>query len=141
MNLRRRPAESTATSPATESGVPEHPLRDFVVWAARRSRSRPLPHRLKDDSVGIDDDSHWELLQQCLTDTEPPLEVRAAGPVLLLFGQHHTRVAALPTTALRAVDGDMVLVLDRTPIRLPKPLARLLAELADRPPHSGWAAN
>jgi hypothetical protein len=39
------------------------------------------------------------------------------------------------------VDGDTVLVLDRTPIRLPEPLARLLAELADQPPPSGWAAN
>ncbi|MFD5978348.1 MULTISPECIES: hypothetical protein [Streptomyces] len=39
------------------------------------------------------------------------------------------------------MDGDTVLVLDRTPIRLPEPLARLLAELADRPPPSGWAAN
>jgi hypothetical protein len=34
-----------------------------------------------------------------------------------------------------------MLVLDRTPIRLPEPLASLLAELADRPPPSGWAAN
>ncbi|MEW1892216.1 hypothetical protein [Streptomyces sp. NPDC085659] len=118
-------------------------VRDFVVWAARRSRSRPLlvPHRPKADPVGIDDDSHWELLQQCLTDTDLPLEVRAAGSVLLLFGQHLTRVAALPTTALCTVDGDTVLVLDRTPIRLPEPLARLLAELAERPPPSGWAAN
>ncbi|KOG22557.1 MULTISPECIES: hypothetical protein [Streptomyces] len=34
-----------------------------------------------------------------------------------------------------------MLVLDRTPIRLPEPLARLLAELAHQLPPSGWAAN
>ncbi|MFB6563451.1 MULTISPECIES: hypothetical protein [unclassified Streptomyces] len=47
---------------------------------------------------GLDEDSHWELLQQCLTDGTLPLEVRAAGALLLLFGQHATRIAALRTT-------------------------------------------
>lgn len=127
-----------AGNPSTRYAV-----RDFVVWAARRGHSRPLlvPHRPKADPVGIDDDSHWKLLQQCLTDTDLPLDVRAAGAVLLLFGQHLARIAALPTGALSTVDGHTVLVLDRTPIRLPALLAHLLAELADRPPPSGWAAN
>lgn len=74
-------------------------------------------------------------------DTDLPLDVHAAGSFLLLFGQHLARVTALPTAALSAVDGHTVLVLDRTPTRLPEPLARLLAELADQPPPSGWAAN
>ncbi|MBZ9644322.1 hypothetical protein [Streptomyces sp. PSKA30] len=126
-----------AGSPSTH-----YEVRDFIVWAARRGHSRPLfvPHRPKADPVGIDD-SHWELLQQCLTDTDLPLDVRVAGSVLLLFGQHLARVAPLPTAALSAVDGHTVLVLDRTPIRLPEPLARLLAELAEQPRPSGWAAN
>ncbi|MFF2549118.1 hypothetical protein ACFVUY_42055 [Kitasatospora sp. NPDC058063] len=118
-------------------------VRDFAVWAARRGHSRPLlvPHRPKAEPEGLDEDSHWDLLQQCLTDTAMPLEVRAAGSLLLLFGQHATRIAALPTSALGTADDHPVLVLDQTPIRLPEPLARLLADLADQPPPSGWAAN
>jgi hypothetical protein len=118
-------------------------VRDFVVWAAHRGHSRPLlvPHRPKAEPEGLDEDSHWELLQQCLTDTALPLEVRAAGAVLLLFGQQATRIAALSTDALATVDGHTVLVLDRTPIRLPESLALLLTELTRQEPPGGWAAN
>ncbi|WP_198544864.1 MULTISPECIES: hypothetical protein [unclassified Streptomyces] len=118
-------------------------VRDFVVWAARRghSRDRLVPHRPKADPEGLDEDSHWELLQQCLTDTALPLEVRTAGAVLLLFGQHVTRIAALPADALATVDGHTVLILDRTPIRLPEPLALLLTKLTRQEPPGGWAAN
>ncbi|MFG2989269.1 hypothetical protein ACGFZK_08210 [Streptomyces sp. NPDC048257] len=72
-------------------------IRDFAVWAARRGHSRELhvPHRPKTDPAGLDEDSHWELLHQCLNDKNLPLEVRAAGAILLLFGQHLTRIAAL----------------------------------------------
>ncbi|GGT75594.1 hypothetical protein GCM10010207_85850 [Streptomyces atratus] len=127
-----------ADSPSTR-----YEVRDFVVWAARRGHSRPLlvRHRPKADPVGMDEDSHWELLHQCLTDTTIPLDVRAAGAVLLLFGQHLARITALPLNALTEVDGHPVLVLAETPIRLPEPAARLLAELAAAPPPSGWAAN
>ncbi|MFE7332585.1 hypothetical protein ACFU8W_48670 [Streptomyces sp. NPDC057565] len=82
------------------AGAPStrYEVRDFVVWAARRghSHSHPLlvPHRPKKDPVGLDEDSHWELLHQCLTDTALPLDVRAAGAVLLLFGQQLARIAS-----------------------------------------------
>uniref|UniRef100_UPI0037FF5128 hypothetical protein n=1 Tax=Streptomyces sp. NPDC096176 TaxID=3366079 RepID=UPI0037FF5128 len=67
-----------AGSPSTR-----YEVRDFVVWAARRGHSGPLlvPHRPKADPVGIDDDSHWELLQQCLTErphARPPRRYRPA---------------------------------------------------------------
>ncbi|MER6319999.1 hypothetical protein ABT237_40580 [Streptomyces sp. NPDC001581] len=117
-------------------------VRDFTVWAARRGHSRDLhvPHRPKADPVGLDEDSHWELLHQCLNDRSLPLEVRAAGAILLLFGQHLTRIAALPADALTTFNGDQAVVLDRIPIRLPGSLATLLTELSDQTP-SGWAAN
>lgn len=106
-------------------------VRDFVVWAARRGHSHQLlvPHRPKGDPVGLDEVSHWELLHQCLTDNVLPLDVRAAGAILLLFGQHLARIAALPTAALTEVDSHPVLVLARTPIRLPEPVALLLLTL------------
>ncbi|MCX5174581.1 hypothetical protein [Streptomyces virginiae] len=55
------------------------------------------------DPVGLDEDSHWELLHQCLTDADLPLDVRGAGAILLLFGQHLTRITALTTQAVTAV--------------------------------------
>ncbi|XIE82131.1 hypothetical protein AB6O49_34645 [Streptomyces sp. SBR177] len=116
---------------------------DFVVWAHRRHHARDLlvPHRPKADPVGLDEDSHWDLLHQCLTDTRLDLDVRAAGAILLLFGQHLTRIAALPTTALTTGDGTTFLTLGRTPIPLPTTLADLLTTLADRPAPQGWAVN
>ncbi|MFD3557034.1 hypothetical protein ACFWWA_33755 [Streptomyces goshikiensis] len=117
-------------------------VRDFAVWAACRGHSRDLhvPHRPKTDPVGLAEDSQRELLQQCLNDRNLPLEVRIAGAILLLFGQHITRIAALPADALTTFNGDQAVVLDRVPIRLPGSLAALLTELSDQTP-SGWAAN
>ncbi|MFE5722940.1 hypothetical protein [Streptomyces erythrochromogenes] len=118
-------------------------VRDFVVWAHRRRHARDLlvPHRPKADPVGLDEDSHWDLFHQRLTGTRLDLEVRAAGAILLMFGQHPTRIAALPTTALTTHDGTAFLTLGRTPIPLPTTLADILATLADRPAPQGWAAN
>ncbi|TVL86997.1 hypothetical protein CD790_33905 [Streptomyces sp. SAJ15] len=118
-------------------------VRDFVVWAHRRHHARALevPHRPKADPVGLDEDSQWDLLHQCLTDAGLPLDVRAAGAILLLFGQHLTRIAALTTTALSTADDTSFLTLDRTPIPLPDSLARLLTDLTKRPAPTGWAAN
>lgn len=120
-----------------------HEVRDFVVWAHRRHHARALevPHRPKADPVGLDEDSQWDLLHQCLTDTELPLDVRSAGAILLLFGQHLTRIAALTGTALSTADDTTFLTLDRTPIPLPASLAQLLTELVERPMLTGWAAN
>ncbi|MFF2751340.1 hypothetical protein ACFVVA_38115 [Kitasatospora sp. NPDC058048] len=118
-------------------------VRDFLLWAGHRGHSRDLavPPRPRPDPVALDDDSHWEVLHQCLTDTGLPLDVRAAGAILLLFGQEVTRIAALPTDAVTVRAGETVLVLDQVPIRLPDPLARLLTDFADRPRPPGWAAN
>ncbi|MEU7191182.1 hypothetical protein [Streptomyces sp. NPDC045369] len=127
-----------AANPGSRYGV-----RDFVVWAHRRHHALDLlvPHRPKADPVGLDEDSHWDLLHQCLTDTRLDLDVRAAGAILLLFGQYLTRIAALPTTALTTEDGTTSLTLSKTPVPLPAPLADLLTTLADRPAPQGWAVN
>ncbi|MFE6872815.1 hypothetical protein ACFVFS_40580 [Kitasatospora sp. NPDC057692] len=118
-------------------------VRDFLLWAGRRGHSRDLvvPLRSRPDPGALDDDSHWEVLHQCLTDTELPLDVRAAGAILLFFGQETTRVAALPTDAVTVRNNETLLALDQVPIRLPDPVARLLADFANRPRPPGWAAN
>ncbi|KOG45731.1 hypothetical protein ADK75_30215 [Streptomyces virginiae] len=118
-------------------------VRDFVVRAHRRGHTHDLlvPHRPKAETVGLDEDSHWDLLHQCLTDTGLPLDVRAAGAILLLFGQHLTRIATLTIDSLTSDDKDTTLTLDRTPNPLPESLADLLTELSTTKPSAGWAAN
>ncbi len=68
-----------------------------------------MPHRTKAEPAGLDEDSHWELLHQCLNDEDLPLDVRTAGALLLLFGQHLTRIVTLTTENLTAHDGHTVL--------------------------------
>ncbi|WP_406187399.1 hypothetical protein [Streptomyces sp. NBC_01006] len=114
-------------------------VRDFLVWTARRGHSGDLlvPHRSKAEPEGIDEDTHWDLLQQCLHDEDLPLDVRAAGSLLLLFGQHLTHIVALTTGYLGVQDGHRTIWLDSTPIRLPQPLATLLTRLIDEQPRQG----
>ncbi|MET9607073.1 hypothetical protein ABZZ17_18640 [Streptomyces sp. NPDC006512] len=126
---------------AAGSSTP-YELRDFLVWTAGQGHSRDLlvPHRRKSESDGLDEGTHWDLLQRCLHDDSLPVEVRAAGAVLLLFGQHLTRIVPLTTGHLRTHDGHAVLLLDDTPIRLPDPLSAVLTRLAEAP-KPGWRGN
>ncbi|WP_159046878.1 hypothetical protein [Streptomyces sp. XY66] len=117
-------------------------LRDFLVWTARHGHGRGLlvPHRGKAEPEGLDEDVHWDLLQRCLHDDMLPLDVRAAGALLLLFGQHLTRIVTLTTGHLGTHDGHPTLRLDDTPMRLPHPLATVLTRLAAEP-KQGWKGN
>ncbi|MEU6974035.1 hypothetical protein AB0A71_41230 [Kitasatospora aureofaciens] len=127
----------------TEGRSTRYDLRDFLIWAHRRGHAGDLavPVRPRPDPVAMDDDSHWEILHQCLADTALPLDVRASGALLYLFGLELTRIVALPADAVSVRGSDTVLVLDRVPIHLPSPLARLLTELTNQPPPPGWIAN
>ncbi|MFD3469968.1 hypothetical protein ACFWWM_27105 [Streptomyces sp. NPDC058682] len=112
---------------AAGSGT-RYELRDFLVWTARHGHSRELlvPHRGKAEPEGLGEDIHWDLLQRCLHDDALPLDVRAAGALLLLFGQHLTRIVTLTTGHLGTRNGHPTLRLDDTPMRLPGPLAAVL---------------
>ncbi|MFD5575250.1 hypothetical protein ACFWJA_46260, partial [Streptomyces cadmiisoli] len=72
-------------------------VRDFLVWTARRGHSGDLlvPHRGKAEPEGMDEDIHWDLLQQCLHDEDLPKDVREAVSLILLIGQQISRFIAL----------------------------------------------
>ncbi|MEV0188293.1 hypothetical protein ACIPYS_07875 [Kitasatospora sp. NPDC089913] len=94
--------------------------------------------RPKAEPEGLDEDSHWELLQQCLTDTTMLPEVRAAGALLLLFGQHATRIAArhtsaLDTTAIRCSSSTG----PRSACPNPSPASSSTLPTSHRPPDGG----
>ncbi|ALO13497.1 transcriptional regulator [Streptomyces venezuelae] len=63
------------------------------------------------------------MLQQCLHDEQLPLDVRAAGSLVLMFGQHLSHIVALTTEHLGETDGLLTLRLDDTrsacPVRSP----------------------
>jgi len=89
--------------------------------AAATAGTLVVPVRPRPDPVCLDEDSHWEILHQCLSDTALPLDIRCAGAVLFLFGQEVTRIAALSTDAMAVRNQETVLLLDHVPIRLPAP--------------------
>jgi hypothetical protein len=60
------------------------------------------------------------------------LDIRVGGSLVLLFGQHLSRIVRLTTDRIADNDHAVTLVLDRTPISLPEPLAALMVELRDQ---------
>ncbi|WP_345627121.1 hypothetical protein [Streptomyces thinghirensis] len=78
-------------------------VRDFLVWAARRGYAHELlvPHRGRPDPAGLDEDVHWDVLQQCLHDDQLPLDVRVAGALAHLYAQPLSRIVALTSNDIR----------------------------------------
>ncbi|MGW1687098.1 hypothetical protein ACWCPO_21375 [Streptomyces albidoflavus] len=97
-------------------------IRDFLFWTTGRgltanltvpSIPRQQPSRL------MSEDSRWQLLKRCLTDSTMALDTRAAGALILLFGLHASQVRHLTATQLTHRDGNSYLTVDRHPILLP----------------------
>ncbi|MFJ8763195.1 hypothetical protein [Streptomyces cyaneofuscatus] len=79
------------------------PLKSFLSWAHR--------HRLTGDpQIDLppqdepqrwwDTSDHWTHLRRCLQHDELPLDVRAAGAIMLLYGTSITHIVELTTTDL-----------------------------------------
>lgn len=57
-----------------------------------------LPHLVRPRSepeLVLGEDERWRLLDRCLTDPDMPLDARAAGSLLLVFGLPLTRICRL----------------------------------------------
>jgi hypothetical protein len=105
------PTLATLTQAEIDCWLEEHtyraPLKNFITWAHRHRLTgnhqidRPPhdePHRWWDTS------DHWTHLRRCLHHDDLPLDVRAAGAIMLLYGTSITRIVELTTTDL--ADGD-----------------------------------
>ncbi|WP_346096682.1 hypothetical protein [Streptomyces olivaceiscleroticus] len=116
----------------------EHPgrqqVQDFLRWAHRRhlTGDHEVPDRPKDDPHRWwDQADHWAHLQRCLRDEALPLDVRAAGAVMLLYGIPITRITELTVTDLS--DGnEPSLILGEDPALLPPAVHRILRRQADQ---------
>jgi hypothetical protein len=108
----------------------------FLSWAHARglvgrltvpSRPRQDPSRL------ISEPERWAQLQRCLTDADLPLDVRAAGSLILLFGLQGNRIRQLAADQLSEREGRTYLTLDQCPLLLPPRVAQLLWQLTAAP--------
>ena len=106
-------------------------IRDFGRWARRqglvgellvplRRRSRP--------SEFLSTDQRRATLHRCIVDVTPPLNVRVAGALLLLFALGPTALATIRIEQVVRRRDHVELLVGRTPIRLPDAVADLVVQ-------------
>jgi integrase len=114
-----------ATSPSA------YDVRDFLTWAADRKHCTrltiPGPHRRA--GVATSPGLRWELISRLLHDDTLDLTDRAAGSLLLLFGQHLSRIAAMTTSQIIKRDDAVLVRFGRHQIPVPDSLGDILTKL------------
>jgi hypothetical protein len=115
-----------------EGRTPRYTVHDFLVWARRQRLVGPVRVPLR-QPIGPDatlpEDERWSQLRRCLHDPVLPLRLRAAGALLLLYGQPVSRIVQITASQITDVDGSSYLTVDRHPVILPPDLAALIHEL------------
>jgi hypothetical protein len=132
-----------ATSPSA------YDVRDFLTWAADRKHCQrlnvPAPQRRA--GAATSPGQRWELISRLLHDDTLDLTDRAAGSLLLLFGQHLSRTAAMTTSQIITRDDAVLVRFGRHEIPVPDSLGDILTELTrsgrthtgiGSPPDSQW---
>jgi hypothetical protein len=111
-------------------------IRYFLDWATARELTRsltvPTLPRQTPDQI-LDEADRWALLQRCLTDETMPLDVRAAGALVLLFGLPLSRIRHLTIDQVHTTGTRSFLRTGRHPLPLPPRLAVLIHQLAETP--------
>ena len=106
-------------------------MRDFLSWAARHQHCQafaiPGPARASGDAASQDE--RWALTARLLHDDTLDLTDRAAGCLLLLYGQQRSPIAAMTTTQVSTRDDSVHIRLGDHHIPVPEPLGIVLAEL------------
>lgn len=135
----------------TEGRTHHYSVRYFLSWAAARGKARQLAVPAiarQHPSQILDEDERWQQLHRCLDDSQLPLDVRAAGALVLLFGLTVSRIRGLRVDHLHTRGGETYLNIGSPPLLVPPKLAALLRQLAESPvqksrftrdfPESGW---
>lgn len=109
----------------------------FIAWARRTGRIPGLryQHPVKTVAVmtGQDRARH---LRDLAGSADLPLDLRAAGLLVLLYGSTPTRIAGLRRDAVHP-GPPMTITLARTPLPVPDPVAAVIAAHLQQPPASG----
>jgi hypothetical protein len=106
-------------------------VRDFLTWAAARGHCEMLhvPGPARRDGIAASQDERWALAARLLHDHTLDLTDRAAGCLLLLYGQQLSRVAAMTTSQIISQDGVAFVRFGRHDAPVPEPLGVILTEL------------
>jgi hypothetical protein len=117
----------------SEGACTRRVVKDFLDWAASRGLAPELdvPYLPSaEPDLSVTNEERWELLRRCLHDAALPLDVRAAGGLVLLYGIPVSRISELTAEDLIADDTGHALLLCGHRTALPPALAVLLTDLA-----------
>lgn len=115
----------TASASAAES------TRGFLDWAARNGHcpAFAFPARQRHAGPAISDSQRWEHATRLLRNDSIEPADRAAGCLVLLYGQNVTRIAALTASQVTRHDGDVHIRLGKHDIAVPPALGTILDTL------------
>jgi hypothetical protein len=119
----------------TTGSSTRYEARHFLCWATERRLVSNVEIPVRPKSTGyraIEADERWHMLNRLWHDNTIALDIRVGGSLVLLFGQHLSRIVRLTTDRIAGNDHSVTLILDRTPVSLPEPLAALVVELRDQ---------
>ena len=110
-------------------------VRYFLQWAHGRGLAAalnvPLPPRQEPERLLAERD-HIHQLDRCLTDEAMPLDLRAAGALVLLFGMLISRITQLTRDDVIEDGQTTWLAIDGHRLMLPPKLAHLIRQLRDQ---------
>ena len=106
-------------------------VRDFLTWAAGHGHCPPLhvPSPARRNGTATSQDQRWALAARLLHDDSIDLTDRAAGCLLLLYGQQLSRIAAMTTSQVTSRDGTVFTRFGNHDLPVPGPLGTILTEL------------
>jgi hypothetical protein len=118
-------------------------IGDFLDWTAEHGHTTPLtveptPSRT---ATAMPPDTRWATIRRLLHDDTLNTPDRVAGCLVLLYGQHLTRITALTHHDLTRTPDQLTIRLGDHGIDIPEPLAGLITTLADTARHPSIAAT
>ena len=108
-------------------------VRYFLRWATQRQLTgeHQVPYPVADEPhIWFDEAEQWEHLARCLGDEGLPLDVRACGALMLLYGVAVSRIIELTVDDLTG-GPTPTLLLGREPLELPDAVYGLLRRQAE----------
>jgi len=125
---------------ATASASSAESTRSFLDWAARHGHcpAFAFPARQRHTGPPISGSQRWEYATRLLRDDTIEPAGRAAGCLVLLYGQNVTRIAALTVSQVTRHDGSVHIRLGKHDIPVPPALGMILNTLiTDGKPYTG----